>query len=189
MDKEILSAKEVLKGSGLGILDCARLIKSILDASPQNNEKSENLCRCAKVIQTGLRHVRAREMIIEEGYLLYLEAKKHLRPDSRRDIRYIGRKLLRVNPAFSKRNFSELSPADCEEWINSAFTTSPQFNKARAMLHALFEFALRRGWCGENPARRVERRRVVEREIIPLTLAETRRLLEIAETIPRKNYS
>ena len=168
----------------MGILDCARLIKSILDALPQNNEKSENLCRCAKVIQTGLRHIRAREMIIEEGYLLYLDAKKHLRPDSLRDIRYIGRKLLRVNAEFAKRNFSEVSSADCEEWLTSAFTTSPQFNKARAMLHGLFEFALRRGWCGENPVKRIERRKVIEREIAPLTLAETRKLLDAAETIP-----
>ena len=49
------------------------------------------------------------------------------------------------------------------------------------MLHGLFEFALRREWCDKNPIKRIECRKVVEKEIQPLKLAETRRLIKTAQ--------
>ena len=90
-------------------------------------------------------------------------------------------RLLRTKPELGGRNFSELTVSECEEWLGAAFTTNPQFNKARAMLHGLFEFAIRREWFDKNPIKRIERRKVVEREIRPLKLAETRRLIRTAQ--------
>lgn len=49
------------------------------------------------------------------------------------------------------------------------------------MLHGLFEFALRREWCDKNPIKRIERKKVVEKEIQPLKLAETKRLIKTAQ--------
>ena len=49
------------------------------------------------------------------------------------------------------------------------------------MLHGLFEFALRREWCDKNPIKRIERKKVVEKEIQPLKLSETRRLIKTAQ--------
>ena len=49
------------------------------------------------------------------------------------------------------------------------------------MLHGLFEFALRREWCDKNPIKRIERRKVIEREIQPLKLSETKRLIKTAQ--------
>ena len=98
-----------------------------------------------------------------------------------RDIRCIGNRLIRTSPELARRNFSELSVSECEEWLNAAFHTNPQFNKARAMLHGLFEFAIRREWCDKNPIKRIERRKVVEKEIQPLKLSETKRLIKTAQ--------
>ena len=125
--------------------------------------------------------MRTKEMPLADGFALYLKSKQHLRPDSIRDIRCIGNRLLRTNPELGKRNFSELSVAECEEWLNAAFHTNPQFNKARTMLHGLFEFALRREWCDKNPIKRIERKKVVEKEIQPLKLSETKRLIKTAQ--------
>ena len=191
----------------VSVLDSARFIRNILDAKPAGGKLTDAQF-VLKVIEAGLRNIRAKEMSIFDGFALYLKNKQHLRPDSIRDIRCIGNRLLRTNPELCKRNFSELSVAECEEWLNAAFHTNPQFkrsaneispqakdpkgetahkvsasqfNKGRTMLHGLFEFAIRREWCDKNPIKRIERKKVVEKEILPLKLSETKRLIKTAQ--------
>ncbi len=180
MNTDYISAKRILTGTDVSVLDAVRIAKNILDAKPKNFAITD-LQFCAKVIEVGLRHMRTKEMPLADGFALYLKSKQHLRPDSVRDIRCIGNRLLRTKPEFGGRNFSELSVSECEEWLNAAFHTDSQFNKARTMLHGLFEFALRREWCDKNPIKRIERKKVIEREILPLKLAETRRLIKTAQ--------
>ena len=180
MDTILNSAQEVLGKAKVSVLDSARFVRNILDAKPSDSKLTDAQF-VLKVIDAGLRNIRAKEMSIFDGFALYLKNKQHLRPDSIRDIRCIGNRLLRTSPEFGKRNFSELSVAECEEWLNAAFHTPSQFNKARAMLHGLFEFALRREWCDKNPIKRIERKKVVEKEIQPLKLAETKRLIKTAQ--------
>ena len=234
MNTTLNSAREVLGGAGISVLDSARYIRNILDAKPAGGKLTDAQF-ILKVIEVGLRHIRTNEMSLADGFALYLKSKQHLRPDSIRDIRCIGNRLLRTKPELGKRNFSELSVSECEEWLNAAFHTpsqfkrsaneispqakdpkgetahevsasqfkrsaneiSPQakdpkgetahkvsasqFNKARAMLHGLFEFALRREWCDKNPIKRIERKKVVEKEILPLKLSETKQLIKTAQ--------
>ena len=180
MNTEYISAKKILSKTGISVLDAARIAKNILDAKP-NNFNLTVLQFCAKVVAMGLQHIRTKEMTFADGFALYLKSKQHLRPDSVRDIRCIGNRLLRTSPEFGKRNFSELSVSECEEWLNAAFATNPQFNKARAMLHGLLEFAIRREWCDKNPIKRIERKKVIEKEILPLKLSETKRIMKTAK--------
>ena len=180
MDTILNSAKEVLGRATVSTLDSARFVRNILDAKPSDSKLTDAQF-VLKVIDVGLRHMRTKEMTFADGFALYLKSKQHLRPDSVRDIRCIGNRLLRTSPEFGKRNFSELSVAECEEWLNAAFHTNPQFNKARTILHGLFEFAIRREWCDKNPIKRIERKKVVEKEIQPLKLAETKRLIKTAQ--------
>ena len=180
MDTILNPAKEVLGRAKVSALDSARFVRNILDAKP-NDCKLSDAQFVLKVIEVGLRHMRTKEMPLADGFALYLKSKQHLRPDSIRDIRCIGNRLLRTKPELGKRNFSELSVSECEEWLNAAFHTNPQFNKARTMLHGLFEFALRREWGDKNPRYRIERKKVGEKEIQPLKLAETKRLIKTAQ--------
>ena len=159
----------------MSAFDCIRFVNNILDAKPKDSKLSDAQF-ILKVIEVGLRNIRNTEKSFEDGFKIYLESKQHLRPDSIRDIRCIGNRLIRPNPELARRNFSELSAETCDEWINAAFTTAPQQNKARAMLHALFNFALRRDWCENNPIDKIERRRTIEKQIDPLTLAQIRRI-------------
>ena len=194
------TAKEVLGATTVSVVDSARFIRNVLDAKP-NDCKLSDAQFVLKVIEVGLRNIRVKEMSVADGFAIYYKSKQHLRPDSIRDIRCIGNRLLKANPEFAARNFSELSVSECEEWIISAFSTdsqfkrsakdpkgetahgvsASQFNKARTMLHGLFEFALRREWCDKNPIKRIERKKVVEKEIQPLKLSETRRLIKTAQ--------
>ena len=180
MNTILNSAKKVLGRATVSTLDSARFVRNILDAKPSDSKLTDAQF-VLKVIETGLRNIRAKEMSLADGFALYLKSKQHLRPDSIRDIRCIGNRLLRTKPEFGGRNFSELSVSECEEWLNAAFHTDSQFNKARAMLHGLFEFALRREWCDKNPIKRIERKKVIEREIQPLKLTETKRLIKTAQ--------
>lgn len=180
MDTILNSAKKVLGRAKVSVLDSARFVRNILDAKPSDSKLTDAQF-VLKVIDAGLRNIRAKEMSLADGFALYLKSKHHLRPDSIRDIRCIGNRLLRTKPEFGGHNFSELSVSECEEWLNAAFYTNPQFNKARAMLHGLFEFALRREWCDKNPIKRIERKKVVEKEIQPLKLTETKRLIKNAQ--------
>ena len=180
MDTILNSAKKVLGRAKVSVLDSARFVRNILDAKPSDSKLTDAQF-VLKVIDVGLRHIRTNEMSLADGFALYLKIKQHLRPDSIRDIRCIGNRLLRTKPELGKRNFSELSVSECEEWLNAAFHTNPQFNKARTMLHGLFEFALRREWCDKNPIKRIERKKVVEKEIQPLKLTETKRLIKNAQ--------
>ena len=177
MNTTLNSAREVLGGAGISVLDSARYIRNILDAKPAGGKLTDAQF-VLKVIEVGLRHIRTNEMSLADGFALYLKSKQHLRPDSIRDIRCIGNRLLRTKPELGGRNFSELSVSECEEWLNAAFHTDSQFNKARTMLHGLFEFAIRREWCDKNPIKRIERRKVVEKEIQPLKLSETKQLIK-----------
>ena len=180
MDTILNSVKKILGRTKISVLDSVRFVRNILDAKPSDS-KLTDVQFILKVIEVGLRNIRAKEMPFAEGFSLYLKSKQHLRPDSIRDIRCIGNRLLRTKPELGKRNFSELTVSECEEWLNTAFTTPSQFNKARAMLHGLFEFAIRRDWRDNNPIDKIERRKVIEKEIQPLKLSETKRLIKTAQ--------
>lgn len=180
MDNEIISARALLRGSDISLLDAARLVRNILDALPKNSNIAP-IQFCAKVIEVGKRNIRFKEMRFNEGFFLYLQTKGNLRPDSLQDIRYLGRRLLKSNPELSKCNFSEFSVFECEKWLSQTFSTPSQFNKARTMLHGVFEFALRREWCDKNPIKLIERRRIIEKEISPLTFPQIKNLIKTAK--------
>ena len=113
----------MLIGCRLSIVDATRLIKNILDAKPSNSPLTD-IQFVAKVIEVGLRNIRNTEKSFEDGFKIYLESKQHLRPDSIRDIRCIGNRLIRTSPELGERNFSELSVSECEEWLISGQTKS-----------------------------------------------------------------
>lgn len=180
MDNEITSAKTLLERKGISLLDAARLICNALDYLPRNSTLTP-IQFCSKIIEAGQRHVRIAEMSLAEGFALYLKSKQHLRKDSFNDIRYLGNRLSRAKPELVERNFSEFSVSECEKWLSQTFSTPSQFNKARTMLHGVFEFALRREWCDKNPVKLIERRRIIEKEISPLTFSQIKNLIKTAK--------
>ena len=186
MDKNTQSALTLLNERGVTLLDAARLIRNALDSFSKESGLTP-LQFCAKVISTGLRHIRNEERSIKDGFLLYLETKRDLRPDSLKDIRYLGNRLIKSNPKLGGRYFSELKPADCEQYLSATFKTPSQFNKARTMLYGLFEFALKREWCDRNPVKFVGRRKVMEKEISPLSCAQTKDLLKNAKALKNRD--
>ena len=72
MDKNTQSALTLLNERGLTLLDAARLIRNVLDSFSEESGLTP-VQFCAKVISTGLRHIRNDEMSIKDGFILYLE--------------------------------------------------------------------------------------------------------------------
>lgn len=186
MDKHTKLATTLLSEREVTLLDAARLIRNVLDSFSEESGLTP-VQFCAKVISTGLRHIRNDEMSIRNGFMLYLETKKNLRPESLRDIRYLGSRLIKSNPKFGETYFSELKSALCEQYLSSTFKTPSQFNKARTMLYGLFEFALKREWCDKNPIKLIEKQKVIEKEIIPLSNTQTESLLKSAENAKKRD--
>ncbi len=176
MTKTQRIAQALLHGTGLSLIDAARLIRQIMDLKPQNCPQ-QAAAYCTRVIQRGLAQQDIKQQKLCDGFELYLASKEHLRPDSLRDIRYLGKRLLHSRPDLAERNFDTLSLTDCEQWITDTFTTPSQFNKGRTLLHALFHFACCREWCPRNPIRYLAKKRVIEQEIKPLSLKQTQRLI------------
>lgn len=181
ISEEAQTAQKLLTGNNITLIDAARLIKNILDFMPKGSNLTE-VQFCTKIIETGKAHFRLKEMSFKDGFNLYYETKKDiLRPDSLRDIRYLANRLMRSNPQLANRNFSELSRSNCEDWLNNTFLTPSQHNKGRSFLHAIFEFAIRREWVDKNPIKLIEKKKIVEKEIKPLSLEETKILLKNAK--------
>lgn len=179
-NEKFLLAEAMLAGTGISILDAIRLVRNMLDFRATDCRQTP-LQFCGQIIENGKKRICLSEMSVGEGFVLYVQAKGHLRAESLRDIKYLGGRLISANPNFAKMNFSELSVACCEKLLSETFTTPSQFNKGRTMLHGLLEFAIRREWCERNAVRLVERRKVFEKEIKPLSLSEAGRLLKTSQ--------
>ncbi|MFI3244150.1 MAG: tyrosine-type recombinase/integrase [Akkermansia sp.] len=177
MNDELHIAQAMLKQSGVSMLDAARMVLQILDGKRLNCSLGA-VGFCTKVIQRGLAQLRQQEMSVREGFDIFLKTKSHLRPDSLRDIKYLGKRILANNKELAGRYFADISLSECEQWLNATFTTPSQFNKGRTMLHALFTFAQRHEWCDRNIVKLVEKRRVLESVIAPLHVTEARTLLK-----------
>jgi len=180
MTNEILSAQTLLKDTNISILDAARLIRNALDVKSNATTLSDILF-CSNIIEAGKRCICKSEMSIQSGFSIYLETKSHLRLESRRDLKYLGNRLMKFNSKFAKINFSELYLTDCEKWLSETFLTPSQFNKGRIFLHGLFEFAMRREWCNKNIVKLIARKKIVEKEIKPLILPQINKLLHTAK--------
>ena len=180
MKNDFVIAENILTGTGISVSDAARLIKNILDAKAPNSNPTD-IQFCSRVIEKGKQHVQTNEVSFKTAFYLYFESKRHLRSDSVRDIRCMGNRLLKTDCQLAEKNISEISVTECENWLTTAFDKAPQFNNARAMLHGLFEFAIRRQWSDRNPVKYVERRKTEEKEILPLNLDETKRLMQSAK--------
>lgn len=176
MQNDYEIALKILEPTGISLLDAARLIRNALD---YNKSVRDNLTFCRDIIELGKQHIYGNVRIsLEEAFKSYLEYKQYLRPDSLRDIRYLGRKILKIAGKVWVGNFST---ARCNEILNSIFLTPSQFNKGRIMLHGLFSYCVMQEWRMDNPVAKVRPKRIIENEIRPLKMEEISRLVKSAE--------
>ncbi len=174
---EELAALEVLRQTGVNIIEAALVAKAALEAG-RGRVKRAKAC-----IAAGAEALQAREKTVsfERAVQEASEARKGRRTRTLSDFRYITRRLMKRCKGLAKRRVRSITPAECADYLKQAFDTPRQRNKARLILSGVFSTACKRGWCAVNPVRNVEPEKVEEHRISILNEEEIRHLMDAAE--------
>ena len=173
---EELAAIEVLRQTGVNVLEAAIIAKSALEAG------RGRVRRAMACITTGAEALRTREKTVTfaRAVEVALEERRDRRRRTVTDFRYTARRLMKQCKGLARRRVRGITPEECAEYLHQAFDTPRQRNKARLILSGVFSTAVRHGWCAENPVRKVQPERIVERRIEILNREEIDRLMDAA---------
>ena len=186
---EVKLVQKLLGELPLDVCDVARLV---LESVEELGQRAHGLSR-AELMQLLRRAMRlgAEELLrsehtvsLAEAAWASVEARESLRPSSRRDLRHFVRRILRVEGA-AELQLRRMSTAQCRRILEAAFGRSrSSYVKGRVILHGIFAYGIRRGWCDRNPVACVEVPAVRERPIDPLRSDEVARLRGVCEHEP-----
>lgn len=136
-----------------------------------------------RVIQEGVRAIEESEATVsfEEAAWVSVEARAGRRPTTLRDLRHFVRRLLRVDEV-GEQKLRHMNSEQCRRLLKKAFGRSAHsYRKGRAILHSIFAWGQRHGYCSSNPVDSITAPEVKEKPIVPLTLEEVDRLQAAAE--------
>ena len=172
------AALEVLRSTGINILEAAILAKDALDAG------RGKVRRARKCLAAGADALRQQERTVtfEKAVEAALEARRDRRVRTVYDFRYFTRRFVKRCKGLAARRVRSITPQECAGYIEQAFDTPRQRQKARLILSGVFDTTLKRGWCNANPVARVEAPRVVEQQVPILTPQEIEQITTTAET-------
>lgn len=106
-----------------------------------------------------------------------LYARRHRRESTRADLRSYTARMLGYRTT-SQISLREMTAVHCGELLNSVFGHSPHvFRKARVILHSIFRYGMRMGWCSYNPAEAIEELPVREERVRILTTRQINALM------------
>ncbi len=171
--------------------DTARLVLEMLEEMPELQQeaahgKVELMQALRRVLRAGIAAVREQENTVSfrtaaaESLSQRMQAGR--RPTTLRDLRHFINRLLRV-PGLAERPLRSISTQECRRALETAFPGSAHsYSKGRAILHSIFAYGRHQQWCSMNPVAAIEAPRIQEKEIVPLSLAQCRRLVEVAKT-------
>ncbi|MBQ7022107.1 MAG: hypothetical protein IJN29_00895 [Akkermansia sp.] len=193
VSREELAALELLKSTGVSILEAAQAAcaavraaqlcqKGTLRNTAASSEEMGIVETVQRLLDSGVAMLERREhsVALQVAAWASVEARKDLRPTTRRDLRHFVRRILRVE-GVADMPLRSMSTADCKRILSTAFGTSPSsYKKGRAILSSIFSFGLRNEWVDCNPVARIEVPTVLEKRIEPLTPAEVERLKKTA---------
>ena len=172
------AALTLLKNTGIPVLDVAQLACAALKAG------RGRIKRALKSISAGADALKQQERTVsfEQAVAATLEARKDRRTRTVYDFRYFTRRFMLRCKGLAKRKVRSITPQECAEYIEQAFDTPRQRQKARLILSGVFSTAMKRGWCDVNPVARVEAPRVVEQPVPILTPQEIEQITTTAES-------
>lgn len=176
MTQSEMAALAVLKSAGEDIVEVAFLAKEAMDAG------RGKLKRARRCIAAGVEELKKQERTVsfEKAVEAALEARRDRRARTVYDFRYFTRRFMKRCPGLARRKVRAISAQDCALYIEMAFDTPRQRQKARLILSGVFGTALKRGWCNDNPVSRVEVPRVVEKPVPILVQQEIQALQQTA---------
>ena len=190
----------ILRSTGISILDAAMVAKTALEAGGARHRQNGNISayaevrtseatalralkRSKKIIALGAEALKQQERTVsfEKAAEAALEARKDRRTRTVYDFRYFTRRFMKRCPGLGRRRVRSITPQECAGYIEQAFDTPRQRQKARLILSGVFGTAVKRGWCDSNPVARVEAPRVVEQQVPILSPQEIEQITTAAE--------
>lgn len=143
----------------------------------------ELLALVRRVMRAGIAAVEAAERTVTFEVAAWgsVQARAGRRPTTKRDLRHYVRRILRIE-GVSRMPLRAMTSAQCRDALQKAFGHSPHsYRKARAILHSIFAYGVRREWCDTNPVDRIEVPSVEEKMIEPLSNEEVCRLRKVVQ--------
>lgn len=173
---------------GLSSLQALRLGIELAEhskrAHPQpTTDPPELMALCREVIRLGCAAQAEHSLSVplqEAAQACLHHKQQQRRPRTIGEIRLFCTRLLRLAPTFMQEQMRTLSRADCQSVLQQCFHTDRQRQKARIILHGIFAYGQRQGWCSTNPLQHIDLPKPQEREIHPLAWQELRNLLRKA---------
>ncbi len=173
---EETAALALLKSTKLPLLEAAQVACAAVRAG---RGRVKRALRCIAAGEEELKR-QERTVTFDKAVVAALEARKDRRARTLCDFRYVTRRFMKRCPGLAQRRVRSITAAECATYIESAFETPRQRQKARLTLSGVFSTAMKRGWCSENPVTRVEAPRVVEKTVPILTPEEAEQLVQAA---------
>ncbi len=170
-------ALEILKSTGLDILEAAILAKEALRAG------KGKLRRAHKCISMGEITLEKQEKTVTFSQAVQeaLKTRKDRRKRTITDFRYICNRLIKRCKGLANKRIRNITAIQCKEYIETAFDTPRQRMKAKLILAGVFSTSQKRGWCNNNPISNMDTIIVQERRIAILKKDEIKSLLKEAE--------
>ncbi len=173
-------AETLLQSTGFSVLDAARLAlefhELITNKSPESHPSIEVF---RSVFRQGMdAYVQEfRTVSFREAVEKSLQMRAGRRVRTLAEVRQCCRRLLRGHPELADMPVRRITTDFCRDIITECFHTPTTRRKARRLLHAIFSFSLRRGWCATNPITAIDVPQVRERQVDVLSMKQIRCLL------------
>ncbi len=157
MDTNII-AEQLLEDVKLSPSDSARLALEtieLLGKMAQRLTRSALISLLRQTIREGVVAVQAATRTVSLGRAAWasVEARKNLRPASRRDLRHFVRRILRVE-GVANLPLRAMTTARCKSILQAAFGASPSsYVKGRAIMHGIFTLAYGRNGAMQIPCK------------------------------------
>lgn len=171
------AALALLKSTGSNVLDAAIVAKAAIEAG------RGKIKRTLKCISAGVEMLKQLERTVSFATAVEaaIEARRDRRTRTVYDFRYFTRRFMLRCKGLSRRRVRSITPKECAEYIEMAFDTPRQRQKARLILSGVFGTAVKRGWCDSNPVARVEAPRVIENPVPILNPKEIEQITTTAQ--------
>ena len=135
------AALAILNATGVPVLEAAILAKEALAAN------RSSIRRARRCLAAGTEALRRQEKTasFEQAVAAALEARKDRRTRTVYDFRYFTRRFMKRCKGLAARRVQSITPQECAGYIEQAFETPRQRQKARLILSGVFGTAVKRG--------------------------------------------
>ena len=171
---------ELLGQLAVSSLDIMRLfVEFAEEAAVTHADKDSIINAFRRVVRTGVSGVADldRSVSFETAVRESLQARRNRRESTLADRRSYTSRMLRLG-TLRECLLRTITPDQCLSLLRAHFNTSPHvFRKAKTVLHSIFTYGIRRGWCSSNPVDSLETPPVYEERIVPLSSKQIRALM------------